>query len=881
MAGDVENGIESFERLSFEGWPVGQLATIGLIVGGAILLLSWRDFTCARRPAFVPVLLLLRLAAVAVTLFLLAGPSHVTITEESTPRAVGIFVDTSGSMGVEDHHSDVKLASRWDLVAIRENPADFVALDRAETALRAAIAAIDRSAGDPVALPQCQSAVLSAAQWLEGTGFSTGRKWADTLGAVPDAETERDGYLIAIEVLRGEILELAQSVGRAADAAAEKAPPPTGLPESRLAKTRRWLEWAQGDWLGELSTRSNVRYFAFNESVIRRGGVDALDLPMEIERTNLEGLLRGIAAAHGAGELDAAIVVTDGHQTTSGNPRLAAGGLGGVPTVFVPIGERETRRDIEVEEVQAPRFVYLGDTVEMTATISSYGVRGERIAVTVTDAGEVVHEETVVPLTEASHQRVSIQLKADSRETMNIEVRASGVEGEWSQRNNAKSVSVDIVEDPEQLLIADWLPRWEFRYLANLLRRDSTTSFEELLFQPVHAAQGRELRARPVFPSTADACDRFRLMVLGDLPPSVLTPAVQNVLKDYVVEKGGTLVIVAGEGAMPAAYADQPLAEILPVRHRELASTDRYHWAVTSEGDENPAVQLEPTRTQNRTAWDEVTRALPIYGLSPWSEAKPTARVLLEAVSPAIPDVSRAFLSWHYVGRGRVVYLAAPVTYNLRYRRGDIYHFRFWGQLIRWAGERGLSDQSHSFKLELSKVEASERDSVGATVVLVGADGTPIDDADLQLRLESDGVEIRTVPLAADAAAPGRYRADLDDLPPGDLRVTATGDAIDQLLEAEGVVGNAGVSLAVTAAAAEEMGDTQPDLLLLADIAEASGGILAWPDAVPEAVASWRLAPDVKSTRSDSPAWPRWPVFCILAGLLISEWIGRRLIGLI
>ena len=41
-----------------------------------------------------------------------------------------------------------------------------------------------------------------------------------------------------------------------------------------------------------------------------------------------------------------------------------------------------------------------------------------------------------------------------------------------------------------------------------------------------------------------------------------------------------------------------------------------------------------------------------------------------------------------------MIYFAAPVTYQLRYQNGDLYHHRFWGQLLRWAIAREMSTGS-------------------------------------------------------------------------------------------------------------------------------------------------------------------------------------------
>jgi hypothetical protein len=104
---------------------------------------------------------------------------------------------------------------------------------------------------------------------------------------------------------------------------------------------------------------------------------------------------------------------------------------------------------------------------------------------------------------------------------------------------------------------------------------------------------------------------------------------------------------------------------------------------------------------------------------------------------------------------------------------------------------------------------------------------------------------------------------------------------VRSLLESEGYPGEISTQLDITAPANLEMDDTRPDIVLLGEIAEAVGGILAWPAAAPEIVKHWHLPPTVTESRSREPVWPRWPLFWTLIGLLAIEWTGRKLIGLV
>ena len=131
-------------------------------------------------------------------------------------------------------------------------------------------------------------------------------------------------------------------------------------------------------------------------------------------------------------------------------------------------------------------------------------------------------------------------------------------------------------------------------------------------------------------------------------------------------------------------------------------------------------------------------------------------------------------------GPGRVVYLAAPVTYHLRFRRGDELHHRCWGQMLRWltATERGKGQSQLLVKTVESRYEHGK--AVDVIVVLSNEDGSPIKGAELSVLAELPTGAPLSVPLVADDSVPGRYFARFNDLRPGAYRISAIGDVISR-----------------------------------------------------------------------------------------------------
>jgi hypothetical protein len=96
--------------------------------------------------------------------------------------------------------------------------------------------------------------------------------------------------------------------------------------------------------------------------------------------------------------------------------------------------------------------------------------------------------------------------------------------------------------------------------LVNLFKRDKHIDFEQLLFEPKEDSQA----SGPSLPRDLAGWRKYRVVILGDLAPDQLTVAQQELLKTFVAEESGNLIVIGGETAMPAGFVGQPLEGMLP-----------------------------------------------------------------------------------------------------------------------------------------------------------------------------------------------------------------------------------------------------------------------------------------------------------------------------
>ncbi len=937
MLADSSNVVREFV---YAGFSPQRLIATGIVLAVVVALLTWWELRRAR-PWLTPVLVALRWAAVAVVLWMLAEPTLMTTVRHSRSKSVAVLVDASASMGVTDPGMDDGDAVRWAATGSRSPWASTVTVtDGAAVAVQAAWRSFGRfrdafaeSAGarrvtDLAARAKAQidAATESVAGPAGGSGFAPGgkRAWAQIHGTLaddvgpkladladdaqsgrlllaPDRMERVDGVAEALERVAARARRLADEAvvwyaGNADSSAADRMQAWSEM--SRNEKTAVLFREANATWLQDLDARARLLCYRFDGAVLpvgrselgRSTGADA-----KRERaaggmsTDLAAAMQQIARGAAAEGVEAAVLCTDGAHNTEGDPTQVASALSGLPFIVVPIGSTEASRDVVLHHVHGPRTVFLSDRIVIDAMVDAHECAGETLRaelVAVEDSagdGVVIDTQEIVVASETFSRRFTFEVKAERLGMHEFRVRVAELPDERSTDNNTAKVSVEVTEDKIRVLLVDYFPRWEFRYLRNLFKRDDHIVFDEYQYEPPSAGHGREGET-PRLPADLNAWSQYRVVVLGDLSPAVLTAEQQDLLGRYVGDRGGTLLLIAGQDAMPGAYPGHALERMLPVdlgQRAEAEARGGYELFRTAEGAGVSALRLSSDPLEAERIWRE---QLPVHGLSEYAQAKPTAHVLIGArprvrTAPAA-ESERAFLCWHQHGRGRVLYLAAPVTYRLRFRTGDQHHHGFWGNLLRWAVAREIAVGSKTVRLVTDKTRYQAGDDVQVTVRLAQLNGAAAQGADCRVVGSREGQVVATLDLTEDEDVPGTYTGVLKDLPVGSLTLTAAGDSVQTLLADEGHAEPVETFVTVEPEVALELRNTRCNLPLLTQVAELTGGMVVPPSGLAAAVAQLDLSPVVSETVTREAVWPQWMCLWIFLGCLTVEWSLRKLTGL-
>lgn len=657
--------------------------------------------------------------------------------------------------------------------------------------------------------------------------------------------------------------------------------------------------------LDSVSEKADLRWSSFDESTQDLSDKDATtqflgalaDREDLSNQTDLAAALQHVDRMRQDQPVAATFIFTDVAHNHAGDrdPTELAAKMDGAPVYIVPIGNQARRRDIDLVSISAPSVAMRNDDVVIEAQMEVYQCLGETCVVQLLRDGEVVDFRNVQIDSDSATRRVRFEERVSETGTASFQIAVQPLDGEMTTENNFDEVEINVTRSDIKVLLADELPRWEYRYLAQLFRRDPKVELDELLFRPRLIATGRREDGR-TFPVNVDGWDQYDVVILGDLPTEHFPVAAQESLIQYLRKRGGTVILIAGDQAMPQAFVDHPLEEVIPVRPIETDDPrNGYAFHVTDDGRSHIALMIGETEQSTRDAWEFVNRFSPLYRVSRWRTPLATARSLIAAV-PRAADGQTAtdaadqstFLCWQPVGRGRLVYLSGPDTYRLRFLRGDRLHYRFWGQLMRWAIAADLSAGNQLVRIHTNKTLYETDETVSIEVELLDSDGGPVvvgsdESGDLQVHLVN-GENEQHLPLVADPDRPGHYRAEVNSIAPGIYQAQPSGEVVNRLMNSNDADSAATdevvATFTVQADLPTELIDTRSNRVLAGQVSELSGGQVLPPSAVEEVLELTNLDPIVTRRVERQPLWLRWRYLWLTFACLQTEWIIRKWRGL-
>jgi len=592
--------------------------------------------------------------------------------------------------------------------------------------------------------------------------------------------------------------------------------------------------------------------------------------------TDLHAPLESVVRRHPG--LRAVVLASDGDWNQGAPPVQAVGTLraAGVPLFAVPAGSVVPLPDLAVSAVDGAVTGVVGKPFRVPFTIQSTMPREETVNVTVEASDGQTFARTVRVAPMGRTEDAVLWTPASVGE-YTVTVRLPERPEEADPGNNTRSIPVSIREERLRVLIVETLPRWEFRYLRNALSRDPGVEHSTLLFHRGLARPGGGSRdSIDRFPGTIQELSEYDVVFLGDVgvDDGQLTEEDCRLLRELVEFQASGIVFMPGWLGHELSLESTALGDLLPVvldasRPEGTGTPIPGRFALTERGEASLLSRLADSREENAAVWE----SLPGFQwYAPVVRAKAGSEVL--AVHD---DAGNAYgriplLVTRPFGAGKVLFMATDGAWRWRKGVEDRYHYRFWGQVVRWMAYRRSMQKGERMRL----LHAPEQPEPGQVVALdanvVDAAGEPLQLGTVTVTVESPGGDVETVRLVApgEQGAWGVFSGNWTPREPGSHAVTLacaeTGDRLEGRIFVQGVPGEA------------IGGPARPEVL--EELARLSRGAVTRPEALSELPGLLAGLPEPAPEARRSRLWAHPLALALLVGMLGVFWAGRKWQGL-
>lgn len=910
-------------ELRFAGsWPLWLVVVATLAAALGAWLLYRRELRQGLMGWLLPSM---RALAVALVVMMLAGPELVHTTGESHRGQVLVLVDASRSMGVTDEQmplgSKLLAAHRLGLTDLEGFDAGLVeaaqqmdaaaalagdpaAIERDPGAAAARVAALAQAAGeslrqaDPTLADQMEQGVVDATRRLaDGREGREPDKVARDLAQLADRLTSWGQRLTVL--FDQQATALRETNGGAIDDAVAQFDAMT-----RWQRAQNLLLDLDAGVLPSLTEDHDLEIVTLHGPAGEPIWSTADDAAMPVTfagqpdagGTDLSTAMMRVLDRAQPDDRLAVVLVTDGRQN-QGTPLTQAAQqaqLRGAAVHSIALGSTRTPHDLSVVDVEHPPSLFPDDRVTGSVSMVDAMPEGKPFTVQVVAGDEVLWEQEQVTIGGGQIRKVDFdfpiraavdQAMGDTAEGLTINqlgvamsVRVVGLDGDREAGNDAMDFQVRAVMGSRKMLILAGRPRWEMRYIETMFTRDPRWEVTALMDMGAGKPIPRNdepTHADPSFPATQEHLFTYDMVVLGELPPGVLSDRELEWLYAFVANRAGGLVVIDGRRGHLGSYHETAIGPLLPTRRSERGRNPQ-SLELTGAGGQAQALRIEPETGANAAAWN---RLPPPSYLAPIDAVPGADTVLVEATVGREGEDRWPVVMTRRVGAGWVWYSAMDETWRWRRDFESLYQERYWHQVTNRVVEPLYAAEDPFVSLGVDQVVVEQAQRVPIRVRLRDNEGRPRTSAQAAAYLtNAQGERVAQVALTPDASEGGRFTAEVAaDLPPG---VYEVGVSVEGVSEAE-LLAKTLITVRGRDVAVGELADLTANLDLLGQVASTTGGRVLREHQADELVQLLDGLSFSTEEQTVSKLWQGWPWFGAVVVLLGTELLLRRRMGMI
>jgi hypothetical protein len=590
------------------------------------------------------------------------------------------------------------------------------------------------------------------------------------------------------------------------------------------------------------------------------GGLASDGSPENLDQTALGNVIEELSRLEMGTPSDYWLLLSDGISNSGMAPLDAVAGIR-TPIYSVGVGLDADERDVAITGSDCNDILFAGKPSELTAHLEWNGMNNDQVQISIRAEGQTLQSKTVSLPPGNLREDITLKFIPEKLGRQSMEISLSNMPNEVSAKNNSRLFSVLVMKSKMNVLLVSDKLDWEYSFLRRFLSQSESVELTPVVFKE----NGGYISGQ--FPSKQAELNRFDLIILYDLSENSLKSRV-DLLSSYLTDNRGGLFVFLGENYLKADFP-RAIDNFLPFMTTSN-NARLIHFSYNGQPNENylfhPAVRLADDRRGIRQAWSSLPHfesAVPLDSIPPSSEI---------FVSAGLSDDGGELpiLGFRKFGSGKVMATsAAPYWHWAFFGYGfgeDASEYQmFHDGIINWLS---LREDSDPIRIIPDKNIFSRGEKIGFTASVYDLGFRPIESASGEVTLTDRSTKDTTV-MQFIETKDGRYRAEIDLLPPGIYDYSGVVNKDTRLLkESYG-------QIAVTAFSIEEI-RRRPDFGMLAGLSQKTGGTFLTLDNIDSLYSSLRTGTVPESKKIEIVLWNKFWLLAVFILTLGTEWLLRK-----
>ena len=647
------------------------------------------------------------------------------------------------------------------------------------------------------------------------------------------------------------------------------------IAENGATREQQALKALRDGTLAQLQEKFQTRLYRFDSRLARVSNLEEITDPAA-PATHIGDSLKQLAAETSDLPIGAVVLLSDGSDNSGGIDLDTISALRNrhIPVHTVGFGEEDISPDIELDDAVVPPRALADSRLSATVSLHQRGYAGRKGTLSVRDGDKVLASREITLASDGKMQTENLLFNSGAAGARALSFSIDPLPDEQNRLNNSVTRLINVNSDKRRILYVEGEPRWEYKFIrraedddrivqvVSMLRTTENKIYRQGISDPTELADG--------FPTRAEDLFRYEGIIIGSVEAGYFTPAQQDLMKDFVDQRGGGLLWLGGRSSLAdGVWGGSNLVDLLPVTlpnqkntfHRAAATAE-----LTPVGADSLICRLVDDPQSNVQRW----KKLPY--LMDYQEAgtpKPGAAVLAEMVAG-----SRKFpmLITENYGRGRTAILATSGTWRWQMSQplGDTTHDMFWQQLLRWL----VSDTPGRVVASVPSQMLFDDGHVRLSADVRDTDYSRATDARVQARVIGPNGATVMIDMTPVADKPGTFQADWTAEKPGSYIAEVIAQKRDQ------EIGRDALSFERMDGVAENF-HTGQNRDLLERLAAQTGGRYWRPEELSKLAEQIPYSEAGITVRETKELWNLPLVFLTLILLRSAEWLLRRRWGIV